>query len=135
MPQNNNDHWGIRRIGAITAVSLTIFLTATAPLYGRDLPVLAISTWAILAGWGGFTIALWLCKPDWRCRLPAGLRALFHRSLEHPWRETRRVGDYVEEQCPRCLQFHHGRMRRDDSAEWVAGPLLAERGDQIVPRR
>jgi hypothetical protein len=124
MPQNNNDHWGIRRIQAITAISLALFLPAIAPIFFLELSSLAIGTWGIAAGWGSFWVAVQAARPDWRCALPQPLRAVFFRTLEHPWKETRRAGDYVEQYCERCQQYRHGIMTAYDSVEeWREGRI------------
>jgi hypothetical protein len=120
---HNNDHWGIQRIQTITVISLALFLLAITPIFFLELSVLAIALWGIAAGWGSFYLAVQAARPDWRCALPQPLRAVFWRTLEHPWKETRRAGNYVEKQCARCGTYQHGVMTPYDTAEWKDGRL------------
>jgi hypothetical protein len=130
MPHNNKDHLSVRRLNAITAISLAIFFAVTSPMYFVKLPAIVIALWSVAAGWGSFYIGIQAARPDWRCALPQPLRALFFRTLEHPWKETQRLGDYVEEYCEKCQQYRHGKMTRYDLVEggWKEGRIPKREG-------
>lgn len=132
MPQNNNDlpytltH---KRLLACTLIALVIFQGACAPIFFMDtLPSDGVlMAWTAGSGISGMLIAIGIIRVrDWRCALPEWLRAVFFRTLGHPWKGTRRVGDYVEQFCPRCEQYRHGKMTRYDLVEkWEAGKIDA----------
>lgn len=127
MPHNNKDPMAIRpkRMTAALAIYLAIFFGTSWPLLVQDYSALVAGFWGLGSGVGGSVAGIALARiPDWRCGLPQWLRSFFFRTLEHPWKETQRVGDYVEQYCARCERYRHGKMTAYDAVEsWEPGPL------------
>lgn len=128
MPQNKNEYvfTHARMSLAFGVYALFLFVTFGPIFFMAVRPEDGlVMAWGAASGLSGSILGLRVSSiRDWRCALPEWLRATFPDSLEHPWKETRRVGDYVEEYCARCDQYHHGKMTRYDLVEsWVKGKI------------
>jgi hypothetical protein len=132
MPQNKNDLPYVlthKRMLTCTLIALAIFQGACAPIFFMETPPSdgVLVGWTTGAGIVGMLIGISITRVrDWRCALPEWLRAIFFRKLGHPWKETRRVDWYVEQFCPRCERYRHGKMTAYDAVEkWKAGKIPA----------
>jgi hypothetical protein len=130
MPQNKNEYILTHaRMGLAFGIYALFLFGTFGPIFFMAVPPgdTVAMVWCAASGLSGSFLGLRISSiRDGRCALPEGLRATFFRTLEHPWKETRRVGDHVEQFCSRCEQYRHGKMTRYDLVEtWEAGKIEA----------